>query len=108
MPENHLINCQDIGSIGVWLEMSGVSDVDIRLQAAYNSNTSAFFDLPTIEINSGNFLLKPQQFKIPGPGLVNLVHSFPLADVVNYVKIQVKGTGTINKATLTHKFRPTR
>jgi hypothetical protein len=105
LPANHLINCQDTTSIGLWLDVSASGGFQIRLQATYSKDSNNFFSLPIQSPTSTIVGLEYQVYEFINAGAVKLVISASVSDVLNYVKIQAKGVGNIDAAYVTFKGR---
>lgn len=105
LPTNHIIKSNDVSSIGIWLVITGGSGVKIRVQATHTLGSSEFFDLPIHSPTASLVGINPHIYEITATGNQNIVFSVPLADVINYLKIQVKGTGSIDKAYVTFRSR---
>lgn len=105
LPTNHLINCQDVTSVGVWLNVSAANGVQIRLQATYASDSNDFYSLPIQSPTSTIVGLEYQVYEFINAGALKIVFSSPVSDVLNFVKVQVKGVGNVDTAYVTFKGR---
>ncbi len=102
----YLINVQDTTSIGIWLDMIAVSGFEIRVLATYDRFSTDFFQLPIKSPTSNVVNLDYEQFSFPtATGNVKFVFAIPTADVLHYLKIEIKGTGTVQKAFVSAKGR---
>lgn len=106
LPSNHIIKSNDVSSIGIWLVIIGGNAVQVRVVATHTLGSSEFFSLPIHSPSSSQVGINPHVYQVSTAGDQNLVFSVPLADVVQYLKIQVKGTaGQIDKAYITFRSR---
>lgn len=105
LPSNHIINCQDSTSLGIWLTVSGSAGFELRLQSTYSQDSGDFFTLPIHSTTPSAVNVDYQTYRFTPVGDVKLVLSAALADVLNFVKIQVRGVGTIVSAQVTFKGR---
>jgi hypothetical protein len=105
LPTNHLINCQDVTSIGIWLNVSAANGVQIRLQATYDITSNDFYSLPIQSPTSTIVGLEYQIYEFINAGSLKIVFSAPVSDVLNFVKVQVKGVGNVDTAYVTFKGR---
>lgn len=102
----YLINVQDTTSIGIWLDIAGASGFDVRVLATYSATSNDFYQLPIKSPSSNLVTLDFEQFSFPtASGAVKFVFSIPTADVLHYIKVEVKGSGSVQKAFVSAKGR---
>lgn len=102
----YLINVQDTTSLGIWLHLTGAAGFKVRIQATYDKDSNDYYNLPIKSPTSTVVGLEFEEYEfINATGEVKLVFSAVTADVLNFLKIQVQGVGTIQKAFVTAKGR---
>lgn len=104
LPSQFIINVQDTTGIGVWLHLTAAAGFKIRVQATYEKDSNDFYSLPIQSPSSTVVGLEFQEYEfLSASGEVKLVFAVSTSDVIRYLKIQVQGTGQVEKAFITAK-----
>lgn len=100
--QGYLINVQDTTSLGLWLNLTNISGFKIRVLATYSKDSNDFYQLPIQSPTSTIVGLEVQEYEfINALPELKIVLSIPTADVLNYLKIQITGSGNVEKAFVT-------
>ena len=102
----YLINVQDTTSIGIWLHLTSAAGFKVRILATYSKDSNDYYQLPIQSPTSTVVGLEFQEYEfINSVGEIKLVFSAVTADVLHFIKIQVQGSGQVEKAFVTAKGR---
>lgn len=105
VPLQHILNLQSFTAIGLWFDVTNLQDnVEIRLIALPRIDDTEGYPLPIHLAYADSVRLQAQKFFL-APGSYKLLVTLPLAVMVNFCKLQMKGTGTVNSIIATAKGR---
>lgn len=105
LPNGFLINVQDTTSLGIWLHITAALNVEVRVQATYEQDSNDYYNLPIQNISPVLVGINSQVYQVTETGTIKTVIAAPTADVLHFLKIQIRGTGQVEKAFVTAKGR---
>lgn len=105
LPNGFLINVQDTTSLGIWLHITSALNVEVRVQATYEQDSNDYYNLPIQNVSPVLVGINSQVYQVTETGTIKTVIAAPTADVLHFLKIQIRGTGQVEKAFVTAKGR---
>jgi len=103
----HLINVNGASSMGLWFDLSPGTVFNFRIMATFAKESSDFFQLPIQYVTATNIAVTVQEFELDTTTMYNkVIISIPLASVINFCKVQVKGSGSVDRAFITRREGP--
>ena len=105
LPNGFLINVQDTTSLGIWLHITSALNVEVRVQATYEQDSNDYYNLPIQNVSPVLVGINSQVYQVTETGTIKTVIAAPTADVLHFLKIQIRGSGQVEKAFVTAKGR---
>jgi hypothetical protein len=106
---NQVLNVQGMFNIALWLQFSTGSSVDIKIKCYKTPADSLGFtdgySVFSIKTSSGVSVFSEQSYSITISDSLNAVFQVPTMDLINNVKIFIKGTGSLDRAEITAQSR---
>lgn len=106
---NQILNAQGMCNIALWFKLSAGAVVDVKVKCYKNPSDTLTFEeghsVFSIKTTSGISAFSEQNYTLTVTSSEKTVFQIPTLDLINNVKIFVKGSGTINEADITAQSR---
>lgn len=97
---NHILNVQSATNIALWLHFENLIEVTIRVLATNSLSPEDFYAMPLQTILQEYVRYKPSEIKV-FTGAEKIIVNLPLSEVINFCKIEIKGTANLLKCSAT-------
>lgn len=107
VPTNHELVLNGVISLGIWLKITSGVGVKVRLVGKFDLDSADFYTLPIYNPTTSAIAMNEHFYSVAADGSQNIVFSLPMADVIRFGKVQVRGvSGTLDDAYLTFRMSP--